>query len=100
MNTVMLKNGAEEVEQLVTVVAMSIDDLLKTSPITLFELVAKCKDANHKIFGNHEKRLEDRALIENGVIPASIRHIVLSGVVGEGLDMQFVSPIALKKKGK
>ena len=95
--TVVLKNGAEEAEPLVRVTMMSLQDLMKKDPIGFYELVELCKDRHHKLFGNTGKELVARGLVNGGTVHDSIRHIVLSAVKGEGLDMTLTNPIAPKK---
>lgn len=88
METVILKNGAEEVKALVMVTMMSLRHL---EPI---ELVQKCKDDTHIFWGDTEEKLKSLALLEcSGRPHDSIRNIVLSALAGEGLDMRLVSPI-------
>ena len=90
-----LKNGAEELPQLITVTMMSLDNLMKTNPIALVDLVLKCKDRDYKFFGNNEAILKDLALVaDDGMVHGSIRNIVLSAVTGEGLDIGLGSPLA------
>ena len=52
MQTVILKNGAEECLPLVNVMMMSLRSLMQENPIAFYELVMKCRDHNHKFFGN------------------------------------------------
>lgn len=60
-----------------------------------YELVMKCRDKNHQLFGNTGERLKKLRLIEeDGSIHGSIRNIVLSSAEGEGLEMTFKSPVA------
>ncbi len=95
METVILKNGAKEATGLVTTVMMSIQNLMQEKPIVFYELVMKCRDSNHVIFGNMQKDLEDLALVNSGGgVHDSIRHIVLSAVRGDGLEMKISNPIA------
>lgn len=91
METVILKNGAEEVKALVMVTMMSLRHL---EPIAFYELVQKCKDDTHIFWGDTEEKLKSLALLEcSGRPHDSIRNIVLSALAGEGLDMRLVSPI-------
>lgn len=98
METVQLKNGAEEAVPLVNVTMMSLRKLFDELPIVLYELVMLCRDSNHKPFGNCAKDLLDLNLIGPSNRPHnSIRNIVLSAVSGDGLDMTLGSPVATKE---
>ena len=97
MNILKLKNGSEEAEPLVKVTMMSLNQLMQGLPgaIDAYELVEKCKDPDHKMFGDSEKHLIDAGLMEGpGRIHDSIRNVVLSAAVGDGLELHFESPIA------
>ncbi len=95
MKTVQLKNGAEEAASLVNIAMNSITTLLKSKPIVVYELVMKCRDSNHELFGKSGEDLRELSLIEaDGSVHSSIRNIVLSAASGDGLDMVFSSPIA------
>jgi len=93
MKILKLKNGSEEVEPLVTTTMMALETLIVEEPLAFYDLVAKSRDKNRTFFGNGEKILEERALISNGIIHNSIRNVVLSAVVGEGLSMTLGNPL-------
>jgi hypothetical protein len=94
MQTVILKNGAEESLPLVNVMMMSLRSLMQENPIAFYELVMKCRDHNHKFFGNVGDVLKRLSLVEtSGSIHDSIRNIVLSAAEGDGLDMSLGSPV-------
>lgn len=93
MDVVELKNGTIEAEATVKAVSLSVRHLLAEKPIVFYELVMKCKDRDHKLFGDAEKDLEALSLIQNGVIHESIKNVVLFSVEGEGFDMTLVDPI-------
>ena len=97
MNILKLKNGSEECEPVVKVTMLSIQQLMKGLPgaIDAYELVEKCKDPSHKMFGDSEKHLIDVGLMEGpGRIHDSIKNIVLSSALGEGLELRFGDPVA------
>ncbi len=97
MTTVVLKNGATEVLPLVNVTMVSLNSLLGSSPMGLYELLEKCRNKDHKIFGNLGDDLIDLALLQdNGQPHGSIKNIVLSAVSGEGLGMVIGNPIDKK----
>lgn len=94
MQTVKLKNGAEEVVPLINITMVSLQSLMTSSHIALYELVEVCKDKNHKPFGNAEVILKELALMElDGTIHKSIENIVLSAIDGESFDMHLVNPV-------
>jgi len=94
METLRLKNGAEEAEQLVVVTMMSLRHLMEERPLALYDLVMKCRDRSYQFFGDNENILLNLGLVEaNGDIHGSIKNIILSAVRGDGLDMVLGSPI-------
>ncbi len=96
MNVVKLKNGAEEAEPLVTVMMMSLANLMKERPLALYDLAMKCRDKNYQFFGDNEKHLQDLELVGiSGDIHSSVRNVVLSAVHGDDLDMALSSPVAV-----
>jgi hypothetical protein len=64
--------------------------------LTISDLVQICRnDPTYRKFGENEKTLEQLALIRPGAdVHDSVRNIVLSSFVGEGLELEMVSPIA------
>lgn len=99
METVTLKNGAEEALPLVTVTMLSIRSLMQKDPIAFYELVMKCRDRQHQFYGNTGEVLQSLSLLDNrGCVQGSIRNIVLSAVEGDGLEMSIRSPVAPKNK--
>jgi len=94
METVVLKNDAEELKSLVIATMMSLEFLMKEQPIVFYELVMKCRDHNHRFFGNTGEDLEKLALVQpGGSVHDSICNIVLSATNGNGLKMTLGSPI-------
>ena len=94
MDMITLKNGKSEASGLVTSVMVSLNGLMKSNPMAVYELNEVCKNVDHKIFGNLGRVLVDRALLGQDEKPhGCIRNIVLSAVSGEGLEMTIGSPI-------
>jgi len=123
METLKLKNGTEEALPLVRITMLSLSALIEKNPIAFYELVMKCRNQNHKFFGNTADELVKLSLVtESGRLTSqevisigkrldlkdgdsipeniqyhvhdSIRNIVLSAVEGEGLSMKLTNPIA------
>ncbi len=94
MNTVKLNNGAEEHEGLVNITMLHLKALIEDQPIAFFELVEKCRNRNHKLFGVTGKVLKDLSLIESDEnIHSSIKNIILSATEGKGLNLTLINPI-------
>lgn len=71
---------------------LSLQSLIEDEPIAFYELVMLCRNPSHEPFGNTGQKLVDRMLVEQDGQPhSSIRNIVLSATVGEGLDMKLVN---------
>ena len=94
MEIATLKNGSEEPLVLVQTTMMALDGLIKSNPVAIYELVEKCNDPTHELFGNAGDILGDAALIKDGTIHTSIKNIVLSAMSGEGFDMILTNPIS------
>lgn len=95
METVTLKNGAEEVKSLVVVTMLSLESLIEEQPFAFYDLVMVCRDRDYRPFGSNGDHLKSLALLQDGGhVHDSIRNIVLSAVTGDGLDMQLGSPVA------
>ena len=100
MRILKLKNGSEEALPLVIVVMRTLTTMMENGMdcIAVYELVEKCKDDKHMLFGNAEEKLKALALIEqSGHIHDSVRNIVLSAAEGEGLNMGIGNPVACTK---
>lgn len=92
METVKLRNGAEEVKPAVQAVMMSLRSL---DPIAQYELVMKARDRDHELFGHSGEKLKALKLIEpNGRMHDTVRNVVLSAAEGDGLNMTIGSPVA------
>ena len=91
---VKLKNGSEGVKALVSITMMSLESLIETNPVAFYELVMKCRDVNHRFFGNTGEVLQKLSLVQtDGNVHDSIRNIVSSAVDGDGVDMTLGSPV-------
>ena len=94
METVILRNGAEEAKPLVAVTMMSLERLMKEKPLALYDLVMRCRDRSYKFFDDNEEYLKSLNIVDrDGSIHDSIRNIVLSAAKGDGLDMVIRSPV-------
>ena len=90
--TMKLKNGVEESEALVAVTMYS---LRKLGALEFYEIVALCRNPEHVLFGTIGKKLQRLNLIEDsGHVHGSIRNIVLSAAIGEGLSLRLGNPRA------
>jgi hypothetical protein len=94
---VKLKNGSEVAEPLVTTTMMNLELLMEKNPIAFYELVEKCRNPKHEMFGNTAEVAEGLALMNNRQCHSTTRDIVLSAVHGEDLEMTLGSPI--EKRG-
>lgn len=99
MEVIKLKNGTEEAAPLVTVGMMALKNLFETRPIHFFELVSLARNSAHVLFGKTGQDLLAQSLVQdagNGryTMHDSLRNIVLSAVVGEGLEMRLWDPRA------
>lgn len=95
METIKLKNGAEEATQLVEVTMSSLRTLFKKEPIVFYELVMKCRNRNHEFFGKTGQTLQELGMSQkDNAIHNSIKNIVLSATSGDGFNMKLDTPIA------
>lgn len=92
--TVKLKNGSVEAKFVAVATMISLDSLLQDNPIAFYELVTKCRDPKHVMFGKSKSVCENLALMNGDIVHGSIKNIVLSAVEGDGLDMYLTSPYA------
>ena len=97
--TFLLKNGSTEAKGLVAAVMMTLDKLMVTKPIVIYEITMLCRDPNHKPFGNcgEDLVMNELAVREAGgkwKVDQSIQNIVLSAVRGEEMqDITLGSPV-------
>ena len=94
METLKLRNGAEEAKSLVATTYMILTDLMESDPILFYELVMKARNREYRCFGNTGETLQGRNLLErDGRMHDSMRNIIVSAVEGESLDMVLRSPV-------
>lgn len=93
MELVTLKNGSQAFLPMVSIAMVSLHTLLEENPIAFYELVMKCRDSSHRLFGNTNVVLGEFNLIKDDAIDATVRGVVLSAVQGDGLDMTLGSPV-------
>lgn len=94
MELVKLKNGAEESDKAVAVITISLEHLFTTMPVLAYDLVMKCRDADYRLFGNTAVLLHERGLMDtSGHVHETIRNVVLSAVIGDGVEMTLTNPV-------
>lgn len=98
METVRLRNGAEEASVLVRLMMWQLGELFKTQPIHFYELVMLCRDPAHRLFGATADDLAAMKLVtpvegRPAQVHDSIRNIVLSAVDGEDFEMVLRNPV-------
>ncbi len=95
---VLLRNGARVVPQLVVLTMKHVRELWDTHDRAVFELLALCRDDEHKPFGSLAYKLAGRGLIEKRgirwVAHDTTRDIVLSACEGDDLGLKIVNPVA------
>ena len=94
IETVILKNGQEEIEELVVVTHALLSELSEKHPLVFFDLVERCRGVDRVLMPQSEELLKDWRLLEqDGKVHASIRNVVVSAVTGDGLGMVLESPV-------
>ncbi|HJY98896.1 MAG TPA: hypothetical protein VJ227_04230 [Patescibacteria group bacterium] len=97
LNTVCLRNGAEEAEVAVKVIMISLNGLLRRgiAGVTQFyDLTMICRDPSYRIGEYNLKALQELHLLENDGRPHdTIKNVVLSAVTGDGFQMGLRSPL-------
>ncbi len=111
MRQVRLKNGSEVFEPQVIMTMKLLQKIFVESrpdkmlgPVAIYELVAICKNPDHKLFGSFGERLAKLTLLRdvsiNGeakyAVQDTVRDIVLSAVDGQDMEGDFglVNPVA------
>lgn len=88
-----LRNGGRENAGVVAAAYMSIQALSHEDPVAFVELVMKARDPGHPLLPGVEKRLTALRLMRpGGEIHSSLRNVILSSAVGDGLDVGLVDP--------
>jgi hypothetical protein len=78
-------------DSLVTAIRYALRDMVdQGESLAVHELVEKCRDDTHTMFGNSSDILIDRYMIrQNGSPQAGVCEVVKKYVGGSGLDMTF-----------
>ncbi|HKX73335.1 MAG TPA: hypothetical protein VJM32_04945 [Candidatus Saccharimonadales bacterium] len=86
----------ESVPGLIVNVAMQcLDELLAADHVAFVELVRHCRDHNHALAREYLERIRAVArplLLDTDRVHDLMRHVVISGTEGDGLDMRLVDP--------
>ncbi len=89
-----LKNKTTVPDFVIAVTMMSLDALFNKDPIAFYELVQKCRNPKHEMFGNTLEIGKKWGLITyDGRIHDYTKNIILSAANGDGFDMRLDSPI-------
>lgn len=91
METVRLKNGSEELKVLVNSTMFNLRSLLQNNPTDFYDLVMVCRNKNYGV--TNRALLNRLGLMQGDLVHTSIKNVVLSAVIGGGLDMTLTSPI-------
>ena len=91
METVRLKNGSEELKVLVNLTMFSLRSLLQNNPTDFYDLVMVCRNKNYGV--TNQALLNRLGLMQGNLVHTSIKNVVLSAVIGDGLNMTLTSPI-------
>jgi len=91
METVRLKNGSEELKVLVNSTMFSLRSLLQNNPTDFYDLVMVCRNENYGV--TNQTLLNRLGLMQGNLVHTSIKNVVLSAVIGDGLNMTLTSPI-------
>lgn len=95
LELVKLRNGAIEARAAVGVIMQSLMMLAERKPVSLYEMVEKCRTPGHKIWGDCGRDLEALSLVsKSGGIHDTVRNVVLSAAEGEGMALLLQSPLA------
>lgn len=95
LEKVQLKDGSTVAEAAILATWMNLDLLMDTNPLALFEAAMIARNSAHVPFGNLGQALVDLNLIDaDGIMHDDTRHVILSAMPGEGLDMKLVNPRA------
>jgi hypothetical protein len=94
---VTLKNGTQYARRTMNTVMHHIRQMQTEIPngaLLLNDLVTKCRDADYEYYPGCQWKLSELDLLDSdGQVKPSVRDIVLSAVIGEGMDIGFASPI-------
>lgn len=96
--TVRLRNGGEAPRVVLMTTTLSLDHLMGTDPIALYELVMAARDPEHVLHGHTGATLAGLGLIEGtddrgrAEIRSYVRDVILSGTDGDEVDMHLCDP--------
>lgn len=98
MQEIQLKNGSTEPTPIVATTIIALESLIAEKPIAFYELVCLARDREHKLFSGTGADLVARGLVDGNLergfyIHSSIRNVIESAVVGEGLAMVLGDPV-------
>lgn len=93
-HTKILKNGARHPQYKILNAVDNIVALRSSDPVVFFELVKKCRFANHELPINAAILLSKRGLLKNNDVDDVTRDVILSSVTGRLLgELEVTSPI-------
>lgn len=79
LNMIKLKNGAVAPETAVIATMTAIGNI-KEDVVLLYELLEKCRNPNHPMYGSTESSAQKKGLMTDGKIHEYTRDIILSAV--------------------
>jgi hypothetical protein len=92
--TKILKNGATHPHHLIQKAVDFLVELRSSNPVIFFELVKKCRFANHELQSEAAQLLTSKAIIKNNEVDDVVKDVVLSSVSGRMLnELEVTSPI-------
>jgi hypothetical protein len=94
MSTITLRTGKEVSHEHLAILMVTLDKLARQDANAYYELVALCRNPEHKLYIGTDKTLRELKLIEKNNQPVEVtRDIVLASAEGEGLNLKLVSPV-------
>jgi hypothetical protein len=95
LQMVQLKDGSKVPDATMRTAYLSMQHLYETNPLALYELAQVARNPHHMPFGNLGQVLIDSNLVDgDGRMHDDTRHVVLSSLPGDGMNMQLVHPAA------
>ncbi|MEO8402870.1 MAG: hypothetical protein ABI597_13945 [Gammaproteobacteria bacterium] len=91
-----LKNGAE-VSEAALLSTMKALESFEKNVLALYELLEKCRNPEHKMFGNTKKLAEDAGLLIGDKIHQDTKNIILSAVESHG-SLKFSVSMPIEEK--
>lgn len=88
-----LRNGSREQGALLASVSLTLDRLLESMPLAVFDLVELARNGSAPFPPCAERLIALGLMASDGRVHESIRNIVLSSFEGDGMDMYRVSPL-------